>query len=90
MARVPGAWTAPESLVAIGDGVAEITPPTGMEAIHGARRRERPCTIKEELRSGRVELSLGDPLARSAQKGLHLECRHRTCTRARETVGYIW
>jgi len=90
MARVPGAWTAPESLVAIGDAVAPIALPDGLDTLDGTRRGERPCTIKEELRSGRVELSLGDPLARSAQKGLHLECRHRTCTRARETVGYIW
>src|SRR5262249_252377 len=50
----------------------------------------RPCTIKEESRSGRIELDLGDPLARSAPQGLHLECRHGTCTRARETVGYLW
>src|SRR6266568_1760089 len=50
----------------------------------------RPCTIKEESRSGRIELDLGDPLARSAPQGLHLECRHGTCTRASETVGYLW
>jgi hypothetical protein len=35
----------------------------------------RPCTIKEELRSGRIELGGGDPLARSARQALHLECR---------------
>src|SRR5712691_932141 len=58
--------------------------------ITGAAVAPRPCTIKEESRSGRIELGLGDPLARSAQKGLHLECRHRTCTRASETVGDIW
>src|SRR6266446_7004581 len=50
----------------------------------------RPCTIKEESRSGRIEIDLSDPLARSAPQGLHLECRHGTCTRARETVGYLW
>ena len=70
--------------------LAPRTRPGGMDPLDGARRGERPCTIKEESRSGRVELGLGDPLARSAQKGLHLECRHRTCTRARETVGYLW
>ena len=50
----------------------------------------RPCTIKEESRSSRIGLDLGDPLARSAPQGLHLECRHGTCTRASETVGYLW
>ena len=50
----------------------------------------KACTIKEESRSGRIGLDLGDPLARSAPQGLHLECRHGTCTRARETVGYLW
>jgi hypothetical protein len=58
--------------MASGDHLAESTPPGGVDAVDGARRGERPCTIKEELRSGRVELGLGDPLARSAQKGLHL------------------
>src|SRR6266567_5932585 len=58
-----------------------------MQGVDGA---PRPCTIKEESRSGRIELDLGDPLARSAPQGLHLECRHGTCTRASETVGYLW
>src|SRR6266436_8435673 len=58
--------------------------------IKGADVGQRPCTIKEESRSGRIELDLSDPLARSAPQGLHLECRHGTCTRARETVGYLW
>src|SRR6267143_1265831 len=58
--------------------------------IKGGAVAPRPCTIKEESRSGRIELDLGDPLARSAPQGLHLECRHGTCTRARETVGYLW
>src|SRR6266446_9526961 len=58
--------------------------------IKGAAVAPRPCTIKEESRSGRIELDLGDPLARSAPQGLHLECRHGTCTRASETVGYLW
>ena len=62
---------------------------SGRSPVHG-RQPDRPCTIKEESGSGRAELDLGDPLARSAQKGLHLECRHRTCTRASETVGYLW
>ena len=90
MACVPRAWTAAKGPVAIGDHLAESTPPGWVDAVDGARRGERPCTIKEESRSDRIELGLGDLLARSAQKGLHLECRHRTCTRASETVGYLW
>ena len=43
-----------------------------------------PCTIQEESRSGRLELDIGDPLARSASVPLHSECLKRTCTRARE------
>src|SRR5262245_30845525 len=39
-----------------------------------------PCTIKEELRSGKIELDIGDPLARRANSPLHLECLKRTCT----------
>ena len=31
-------WTATESPVAIGDGLAQIPPSDGLEAIHGARR----------------------------------------------------
>ena len=41
VARVPRAWTAPEGPVAIGDGVAASTPPACMEAVDGARWRER-------------------------------------------------
>ena len=53
-------------------------------------RAGSPCTIKEELSSGSNELDVGDPLARSAPGSPHLECQPRTCTRARETVGYLW
>ena len=34
-------WTATESPMAIGHGLAQIPPPDGLEAAHGARRRER-------------------------------------------------
>src|SRR5262244_4525817 len=44
----------------------------------------KPCTIKEEPNSDRIEVESGDPLARSAPQALHPECRPRTCTRARE------
>src|SRR4029450_3259406 len=47
-------------------------------------RMPKPCTIKEESSSGRIELDVGGPLARSAPQALHSECRPRTCTRARE------
>ena len=57
----------------------------------GPRRRAGapPCTIKEELRSGKIELDIGDPPARSASSPLHLECLKRTCTRARDPLGYL-
>ena len=41
MAHVARAWTATEGPVALGDGVAHITHPAGMEAGDGARWRER-------------------------------------------------
>src|SRR5437867_10729351 len=41
MARVLRAWTAPESPVAIGDGLAPITPWRCVDALDGTRRRER-------------------------------------------------
>src|SRR5713101_5030402 len=39
--RVPRAWTATEGPVASSNGLAEITQPECMEAVDGARRRER-------------------------------------------------
>jgi ATP-dependent helicase IRC3 len=89
-----GAW-----VMSIGEhGTLRLTP-DGQDTwqVHHLQRgappakvaQHLPCTIREELRSGRIELDGGDPLARSAPHAPHPECRTGTCTRARETVGYI-
>jgi DNA repair protein RadD len=58
---------------------------TVAEAANIAHTLPKPCTIQEELNLDRIELDVGDPLARSAPQALHPECRLRTCARARES-----